>query len=56
MRTLTVGLTVLQGTYTQERGLVIAGAVVASAPVLLLYAIFQRRIVQGVMLTGMGGR
>ncbi len=56
MRTLTVGLTVLQGTYTQERGLVMAGAVVASAPVLLLYAIFQRRIVQGVMLTGMGGR
>jgi len=56
MRTLTVGLTVLQGTYTQEQGLVMAGAVVASVPVLLLYAIFQRRIVQGVMLTGMGGR
>ena len=56
MRTLTVGLTVLQGTYTQEQGLVMAGTVVASVPVLILYAIFQRRIVQGVMLTGMGGR
>uniref|UniRef100_A0A540V9B4 Carbohydrate ABC transporter permease n=2 Tax=Litorilinea aerophila TaxID=1204385 RepID=A0A540V9B4_9CHLR len=56
MRTLPVGLTVLQGTYTQERALVMAGAMVASAPVLLFYAIFQRRIIQGVMLTGMGGR
>ncbi len=56
MRTLTVGLTVLQGTYTQERALVMAGAAVASVPVLIFYAFFQRRIIQGVMLTGMGGR
>lgn len=56
LRTLPVGLTVLQGTYIQERALVMAGTVIASAPVLLFYAIFQRRIIQGVMLTGMGGR
>jgi multiple sugar transport system permease protein len=56
LRTLPVGLTVLQGTYTQERALVMAGTVIASAPVLVFYAIFQRRIIQGVMLTGMGGR
>ncbi|MBX3000882.1 MAG: carbohydrate ABC transporter permease [Caldilineaceae bacterium] len=56
MRTLPVGLTVLNGTYTQERALIMAGAVIASAPVLIFYAIFQRRIIQGVMLTGMGGR
>jgi multiple sugar transport system permease protein len=56
MRTLPVGLTVLNGTYTQERALIMAGAVIASAPVLLFYAIFQRRIIEGVMLTGMGGR
>jgi multiple sugar transport system permease protein len=56
MRTLPVGLTVLQGTYDQEMGLVMAGAAVASIPVLVFYAIFQRRILQGVMLTGMGGR
>ena len=56
MRTLTVGLTVLQGTYTQERALVMASAMVARAPVLVFAAIFQRRIIQGVMLTGMGGR
>lgn len=56
LRTLPVGLTVLQGTYTQERALVMAGTVIASAPVIVFYAIFQRRIIQGVMLTGMGGR
>ncbi|HXF62638.1 MAG TPA: carbohydrate ABC transporter permease [Caldilineaceae bacterium] len=56
MRTLPVGLTVLSGTYTQERALIMAGAVIASAPVLIFYAIFQRRIIEGVMLTGMGGR
>ena len=56
MRTLPVGLTVLNGTYSQERALILAGAVIASAPVLIFYAIFQRRIIEGVMLTGMGGR
>lgn len=56
MRTLPVGLTVLQGTYDQEMGLVMAGAAVASIPVLIFYAVFQRYILQGVMLTGMGGR
>ncbi len=55
-RTLPVGLTVLQGTYSQEVALVMAGAVVSAFPVLVFYAIFQRRILQGVMLTGMGGR
>lgn len=56
MRTLPVGLTVLQGTYTQQPGLVMAGAVVASLPVLLFYAVFQRGILKGILLTGMGGR
>jgi multiple sugar transport system permease protein len=56
MRTLPVGLTVLQGTYTQDRAMVMAGAVVATVPVLFIYAIFQRKIIEGVMLTGMGGR
>lgn len=56
MRTLPVGLTVLQGTYVQERALVMAGATIAAAPVLIFYAFFQRRIIEGVVLTGMGGR
>ncbi len=54
--TLPVGLAILgQGYYTQ-RSLTMAAAVVASFPVLLLYAVFQRRIIAGVSLTGLAGR
>lgn len=56
MRTLTVGLTVLRGTYEGDQiGLVMAGAAVASIPVLIFYAIFQRQILKSIMLTGLKG-
>jgi ABC-type glycerol-3-phosphate transport system permease component len=56
MRTLTVGLTVLRGTYGSEQmGVVMAGAAVASIPVLVFYAIFQRQILQSIALTGVKG-
>jgi len=36
---------------------VLAGAVLSTIPILIVYIIFQRRIIQGVTLTGgMGGR
>lgn len=54
--TLPVGLLVIQqGSYIQ-RGLAYAAAFVASMPVLLFYAIFQRRIIAGVTTTGMAGQ
>jgi multiple sugar transport system permease protein len=54
--TLPVGLQVLgAGNYVQ-RGLTMAAAALASTPPLILFAIFQRRIVAGITLTGMGGR
>lgn len=54
--TLPVGLAVLgQGNYVQ-RGLTMAAAVIASTPPLILYAIFQRQIIQGVTTTGLAGR
>ena len=54
--TLPVGLQVLgAGNYVQ-RGLTMVAAALASTPPLILYAIFQRRIVAGITLTGMGGR
>ncbi|MHB8626915.1 MAG: carbohydrate ABC transporter permease [Aggregatilineales bacterium] len=57
MRTLPVGLTVLNGNYgALDRGLVLAGATFATIPVLIVYIIFQRRIIKGITLTGMGGR
>lgn len=56
MRTLPVGLAILVGEYGFERALGMAGATVALIPVLIFYTIFQRRIIEGVTLTGMGGR
>jgi multiple sugar transport system permease protein len=57
MRTLPVGLTILNSSYAGSyRPMILAGAVFATAPVVLVYIIFQRRIIKGVTLTGMGGR
>lgn len=56
MMTLPVGLIVVQqGSYIQ-RGLAFAAAFIASMPVLLFYAIFQRRIIAGVTTTGLAGQ
>jgi len=55
MRTLPVGLTLMMGTYYQKMGLVMAGATVSVIPVLVFYAIFQRRIIEGITLTGLSG-
>jgi multiple sugar transport system permease protein len=56
-RTLPVGLTILNNAYgTLKRPTVLAGSVFATLPILVVYAIFQRRIIKGVTLTGMGGR
>lgn len=54
--TLPVGLQVLGGGNYVQRGLTMAAAALATTPPLILYAIFQRRIIAGITLTGMGGR
>lgn len=57
MRTLPVGLTILNSSYgVLYRPTVLAGSVFASIPILIVYAVFQRRIIKGVTMTGMGGR
>lgn len=54
--TLPIGLVVLQqGSYIQ-RGLAFAGAFVATMPVLIFYAFFQRKIIAGITMTGMAGQ
>lgn len=56
-RTLPVGLSILQQSYAgQYRPMILAGAVLSTLPILIVYIIFQRRIIRGVMLTGMAGR
>lgn len=54
--TLPVGLQVLGGGNYVQRGVTMAAAAMATTPPLILYAIFQRRIIAGITLTGMGGR
>lgn len=56
MLTLPVGLVVLQqGSYIQK-GLAFAGAFIATVPVLIFYAFFQRKIIAGITTAGLAGR
>ena len=47
-RTLMVGITALRGEYTTNVPLLAAGIVLAAAPIIAIYLIFQRRIVAGI--------
>jgi multiple sugar transport system permease protein len=55
LQTLPPGLRTLQGAYTSEYGLMMAGAVIVAIPVLLLYIVLQRFIVESVATTGLKG-
>ena len=56
MRTLPVGLSMFQGQYNTQWHLLMAGAILALAPALLVYVIGQKWIVQAVNLSGGGAR
>jgi len=47
-RTLMVGIAALKGEYTTNVPLLMAGIVIAAAPIVIIYVIFQRRIVNGI--------
>lgn len=47
-RTLMVGIAALKGQYTTNVPLLMAGIVIAAAPIVIIYVIFQRRIVNGI--------
>ena len=51
-KTLPVGLLLFQGQYFTDRGAQFAGLVLATIPVVALYAVFQRQITQGFSLGG----
>ena len=55
MFTLPVGLAQLQGDYARETTLTMAGAVQVLLPVFILFVIGQKRIVEGIATTGLGG-
>ncbi|WP_320069246.1 carbohydrate ABC transporter permease [Micromonospora sp. RTGN7] len=53
--TLPAGLGLLQGTYATDYPVIMAGAVLASVPVLILFVLAQRHIIQGVSRSGLKG-
>ncbi|MFC0007242.1 carbohydrate ABC transporter permease [Micromonospora siamensis] len=53
--TLPPGLGLLQGAYVTDYPVIMAGAVLASVPVLILFVAAQRHIIQGVSRSGLKG-
>jgi multiple sugar transport system permease protein len=53
--TLPAGLKLLQGAYTTDYPVIMAGATVAAVPVLLLYVFVQRYVIEGVARSGIKG-
>ncbi len=53
--TLPPGLAILQGAYTTNYTVIMAGGVLASIPVLIIFAFAQRYIIEGVSRSGLKG-
>jgi multiple sugar transport system permease protein len=54
-RTLMVGIAALKGEYTTNIPLLTAGIVLAALPIVVLYVVFQRRIVTGIAVGAVKG-
>jgi len=55
MRTIPLALAVLTGQFGANFGMVMAGAVVATLPMLVVYLMFQKYIIKGIAMTWMKG-
>ena len=55
MRTLPLALSVLNGQFGTRFAMVMAGAVVATAPMLVVFLFFQKYFMKGIMTTGLKG-
>jgi multiple sugar transport system permease protein len=55
LMTIPVGLATVQGSFGQRYADIQAGAMLAALPLIILYLIFQRRIVEGVTGSGLKG-
>jgi len=56
LKTLPLGIVKFEGEYTVQWNLLMAGASLSLVPVLVVYLLAQRWIVEGIALTGQGGR
>ncbi len=53
--TLSAGLSFLQGQYSTDYPIMMAGAVLAVLPLLVLFAVFQKQFIEGIALQGIKG-
>ncbi|HEX8434274.1 carbohydrate ABC transporter permease [Archangium sp.] len=53
--TLPPGLSILQGAYTTDYPVIMAGGVIASIPAIILFVLAQRHIIEGVSRSGLKG-
>lgn len=56
MRTIPIGLSYFVGQYSTAWNLLMAGSIIALLPVLLIYLLAQKTFIEGITLSGMGGR
>ena len=52
MMTLSAGLATLQGQFQSNFPVMMAGALLAMLPMIILYLIFQRQFIEGIASTG----
>lgn len=55
LRTLPIGIMIFQGRYTMEYGLTMASAAVCTVPIIIAFLFFQKRITEGIAMTGIKG-
>lgn len=55
MRVLTIGISSFQGQYATDYTLLMAGALMATAPMIILFIFFQRYFIEGIALSGIKG-
>ena len=53
--TLAVGLSTLQGQFTTDYPVMMAAALMAMLPLMILFVVLQRRVVEGLAHSGMKG-
>jgi len=53
--TLPVGIALFQTSYVTEYGITLAASAIATLPVLIIFLLFQKHIIEGISLTGLKG-
>lgn len=55
MRVMSVGIALFEGQYNTNTAVMLAAANLATVPLILLFIVFQKQLVQGIALTGVKG-